>query len=121
MRVVITYLLAIMFIIVLQADVFAQNGNIEGKLYNFQFMFVKWGNPGQNKVILQNDTGFYRETNSDAKGRYLFTDIPPGDYLIKVDCKAELKDLGLCNLTGSLKVSVKSNKTTRADIKIYKM
>ena len=108
-------------IIITFSNLFAQSGSIEGELNTFGIYFIKWGNAGENKVILQNDSGFYRETNSESKGKFVFNSIPAGKYSILVDCKAELKDLGLCRMTGKTKVTVKKNKTAKVKIVVHKM
>jgi len=114
-------IIVLLLTILIGQNTYGQTGKIEGKLYTFGFMFIKWGNPGENKVILQNKTGFQVETFSDKNGKYSFENVPAGNYTISVDCKADLKDLGLCRMTGTVEVTVKSNKTTKADIKVYKM
>ena len=109
------------FLLVFQNVGMAQTGNIDGKLYTFGFLFIKWGNPGQNTIILENNAGFSMTAQSDSKGKFVFNSVPVGNYSIRVDCKAELKDIGLCNMSGSAKVSVKKNKTSKISIKVFKM
>jgi hypothetical protein len=94
---------------------------VKGNLYTFGFMFIKWGNPGENQVVLSNSSGFQMTTNSNSKGEFSFSDVPPGSYSITVNCQAELKNLGLCSMTGSTKVTVKAKKAASVSIKLHKM
>lgn len=115
-----TYFAIIIIFLIYRGVTYAQTGEIRGKLYTHSFLLIKWGNPGENKIALSNNTGFSQTINSNKNGEFFFPNVPVGDYTITVDCKAELKDIGLCQMTGSTKVKVKKSKAEKVKIVVYK-
>lgn len=97
-----------------------QNGNIEGELYLFEFLGLKFGSGGVNSIVLLGN-GFQAEAKSDVSGRFFFSNVPPGAYSVTVECDVQLKDLGLCRSTGVAKVVVKKGKTAKVRVRVYKM
>jgi hypothetical protein len=82
-----------------------QNGVIRGRVVTDDLDPVE----GADVYLLSNNT-LHGRTNSSATGQYEFTDVPPGDYRLRVD--------HACCEEGTQSVFLKAGETRQTDIKL---